>query len=151
MKQSKVNTPSALSVYYHTHTPILTWIILEATHPIAPNVPLCQPSLIIYIFSLGHIPGKEVLKHSNLRPPNAASWCSRWCECSCQCTFHRPSPQSTTHSIGARVLLEPKNKHMEHSKPCKAGWQPKRFHVQKQVVQRKAEKNTPKIKHLVRR
>ena len=31
------------------------------------------PSLSdIYIFSLGHIPGKEVLKHSNLRPPNAA-------------------------------------------------------------------------------
>ena len=47
------------------------------------------------------------------------------------------------------ALQKPTNHHWECSKPGRADWQPKMFHVHKQVVQRKAEKNTPRINHLI--
>ena len=95
---------------------------------------------------------KPPLIYSNPRPLVIQhSWCSLWCECTCHCTFRSPSPRPVMHRIAATALLEPKNHHLEHSIPCRAEWRPKIFHVQKQVVQRKARKKDPKINHLADR
>ena len=59
-----------------------------------------------------------------------------------------PSPRPTANPSDAEALQKPTNHHWECSKPGRADWQPKIFHVHKQVVQRKAEKNTPRINHL---
>ena len=67
--------------------------------------------------------------------------------CMCQCTSTSPSPLSPAHSVGKVALLKPQNHHLEHSKPGRAVTVAKSIHVHKQVVQRKAEKNTPKINH----
>lgn len=76
------------------------------------------------------------------------SWCSRRCESMCQCTFHSTFPRPKTHLIGVRAPTEPPKRHSEYPKQRRADWWRTRFHVQKQVVQRKAEKQTSKFKHL---
>ena len=65
------------------------------------------------------------------------------------------SARSTAHFLDRRPILSvsehqqsPQKHHLEYPKPCRAEWWPTRFHVQKQVVQRKAEKRSSKIKHV---
>ena len=90
--------------------------------------------------------GKRVL---HLLEPATQLEVESWCSLRCVCTYsyapQSASPRPTTHLIGSRALLKPKNLPLLDSNHCRPEWRPKRFHVQKQVVQLGAGKNNPKI------